>query len=147
MHVPKTAGTALTAGLRHALRSQAVQGGFDGCLFDSFHDFEDIGGPVRRTIHLPPAGIPEGADLVAGHFAFSSLRRAHGSAQLITVLREPVCRLLSLWLFWRQHDDAMLAPWGKWGDSVRMSRRPLAEFLRAPLVGCQTDNQLLRMLL
>jgi hypothetical protein len=63
------------------------------------------------------------------------------------VLREPTLRLLSLWMFWRGHSDARLAAWGSWGDDVRLARRPLADFLRAPSLACQTDNQAVRMLL
>jgi hypothetical protein len=56
--------------------------------------------------------------------------------------------LLSLWLFWRSHADDQLLQWGgQWGDRVRHSRRPLVDFLRTREVACQTDNQLVRMLL
>jgi hypothetical protein len=147
MHVPKSAGTALAAGLQAALLPNTVLAGFDASLFGTFSDYSGIAEPIRRLIHLPPAALPGDVQMVAGHFAFSGLRRAYRRGRFMTLLREPVCRLLSLWLFWRQHDDSMLAPWGRWGDHVRLSRQPLARFLRSPLVACQTDNQVLRQLL
>jgi len=68
--------------------------------------------------------------------------RAH-----LTILREPCSRLLSHWLFWRQHTDAELAPWGCLAERVTKSRQALGHFLNDPMVACQTDNLMLRMLL
>ena len=147
MHIPKSAGTAFRLGLQGLLRPAAMLDGFDGSMFGGFGDFASMENSVRQHIHVSDAGIPGEAQLVAGHFAYSSLRRAYDSGQFMTLLREPVCRLLSLWLFWRQHDDAMLAPWGGWGDHVRLSRDPLAKFLDEPAIACQTDNMVARMLL
>ncbi len=62
----------------------------------------------------------------------------------MTVLREPVSRLMSLWLYWRAQTDEQLKPWGDWGDR---SRVPLREFLDLRDVACQTDSQSVRMLL
>ncbi len=66
---------------------------------------------------------------------------------MVTVLREPVSRLLSHWMFWRKQQDDALAGWGGWGDYVRQARRPLGEFIAEPQVAAQTDNMTLRMLL
>ena len=91
--------------------------------------------------------MPARAPLIMGHFAYSSISHAYDDARLVTVLREPFCRLFSHWLFWRQHSDEQLAPWGLWADRVRTARRPLADFLSSPTVACQTDNIVVRMLL
>ena len=147
MHIPKTSGTAVISGLMTALASPAVVGGFDRSLFGSFQDFDSLQGSARCQIYDSPASLRKDAALVAGHFAFSTLRDAYPLAQRFTILREPMSRLLSHWLFWRQHTDEDLAPWGNWADRVRQARKPLTDFAGDPLLACQTDNLMLRMLL
>ena len=69
------------------------------------------------------------SDFIAGHIAFSSLRQRYGSANYLTVLREPLSRILSHWLFWRTVPDDDLARFGAWADYVRRAREPLKDFL------------------
>lgn len=177
MHVPKTSGVAIIQGLGEALNADgaAVNGhvarrglercvdwfgkraakaatgrpkiltGFDRSLYGDFDRFDTFDQSIRTQMHLED--LPGGATAVAGHFAYSTLRRASAAAPIFTILREPVCRLLSHWLFWRQHTEAQLLPLGLWAARVREARRPLAEFLRSPTVACQTDNIVIRMLL
>jgi hypothetical protein len=147
LHIPKVGGVAVAAGLRDALRPHRYFGGFDRVLFGDFRDFETIHPDTRRTVHLDTAGIDRDADLVAAHMALSTLRTAYPGHRLLTVMREPRARVVSLWLYWRAQPDAVLAPWGAWGERVRKSHRPLAEFLTTREVACQTDNLAVRMLL
>jgi hypothetical protein len=147
MHVPKTAGTALIGACWSALRPVRIVSGFDGAMFGGFRDFASMDATIRRQIFHAAAAIPAGARFIAGHMALSSLRDSTPSAQFITVLREPVSRVLSHWLFWRQHDDDSLAGWGTWADRIRQAREPLAGFLNTRDVACQIDNVALRMLL
>jgi len=135
------------SGLAGSCESPAVVKGFDLCLFGSFRDFGTLDVSEQRRIYASSASLPAECELITGHFALSTLRQAYPHAQIMTVLREPFSRLLSHWLFWRQHTDPMLAPLGKWADFVRYARQPLASFLSNPLVACQTDNLALRMLL
>lgn len=146
MHVPKTAGTSLLAFLSAATGAERAAFGFDRVLFGDFTDFAGFGETPRRAMFLSPDRFPD-ADLIGGHLAYSTLRRHYPDAQCVTVLREPVCRLLSHWLFWRGHDDDRLAEWGSWADRVRLSRQPLAAFLGARSLACQNDNLVVRMLL
>lgn len=146
MHVPKSAGTSLIHTLGASLQPSQRFGGFDRSLFGDFDDFAGIDASIQDTIHLQSDRLPA-ADLIAAHMAYSSLRAGYPQAQLMTILREPVSRLVSQWLYWRGQSDAALAPWGKWGERVRRARLPLGEFLHAPDVACQTDNVALRMLL
>jgi hypothetical protein len=62
-------------------------------------------------------------------------------------VREPISRLLSHWLYWRQFSDDELAIWGAWRERMRIARRCLVDFLRASDIACQTDNVTARMLL
>jgi hypothetical protein len=147
MHVPKTAGTALIGACWSALRPVRILGGFDGATFGGFQDFASMDAAIRRQIFDSASAIPAGGRFVAGHMALSSLRDSYPSAQFITVLREPISRVLSHWLFWRQHDDDSLVAWGTWADRIRRAREPLARFLTTRDVACQIDNVTLRMLL
>jgi hypothetical protein len=148
MHVPKTAGTSTAASLSKAIGPAVSCYGFDRTLFGGFTDFTSIStGSLPVAIYLSTEDMPANAGFIAGHIAYSSLRFRYPSAQLVTLLREPCQRLLSLWVFWRSIEDAPLAPWGTWGDRVRISRSHLAEFLSSTLIACQTDNVYIRMLL
>jgi hypothetical protein len=147
MHIPKTSGTAIASGLAAALAPAVMVEGFDHCLFGTYQDFDSLDRSIRCTIYDSPAHLPQPVDLIAGHFAFSTLRQSYPGAQLLTILREPYSRLLSHWLFWRQHTDTDLAPWGTWAKHVRKARQQLTSFLKDPAVACQSDNLMLRMLL
>jgi len=147
MHIPKTSGSALTFGLTSALRPSRIVGGFDHCLFGSFKEFDRIDAGLKQHIYASADEIPSNAQLIAGHIGFSTMRQAYPLAQCMTIMREPASRLLSHWLYWRQHSDAALQPWNVWADRVRYARHTLAIFLGSPLVACQTDNVALRMLL
>lgn len=147
MHVPKTGGAALIDELRAALTPERLVRGFDRCLFGGFDAFETMSEAERSRIFVEPADLPYRADLVVGHMAFTTLRAAYPTGRLVTVLREPVCRLLSHWTYWRTSSDAQLQELGGWGEVVRTARRPLEQFLEDPRAACQTDNVATRMLL
>jgi hypothetical protein len=147
MHVPKCSGTSLIQALVTAGMAHSAFSGFDGTLFGDFAAFQSFSEQLRLSIYLNTHDLPKRTAFVAAHMSFSTLSRGFPGGQLLTLLREPMSRLLSLWLFWRSHTDEQLRDWGEWGDRVRNSRRPLVDFLRAREIACQTDNQLLRMLL
>ncbi len=147
MHVPKTSGTALMAALRGPFGGLSMVRGFDLSLYGGFNAFETMAPHIRQLIYKTPGEMKRAGTLAAGHFALSTLRAAYPETPVMTVLREPASRLLSHWLFWRQHTDEMLAPLGSWADYVRISRAPLVQFLSDPRIACQTDNVALRMLL
>ena len=146
MHVPKSFGTSLTDGLSRAIQPRRAVTGFDRSMFGAFDAFDTFDPATRAAVFLSPAALPD-VDLVAGHISCSTLRARYGGAQLVTVLREPVSRLLSHWLFWRGHGDAQLVGWGTWAEVVRLARLPLEDFLGDPRLACQNDNQVVRMLL
>ncbi len=146
MHVPKAAGTSLTASLAAALSPIALCGGFDRVLFGDFNGFASFAPAERQQIFDGPSTLPREAGLVAGHFSYATLRAAYPAGQLVTVLRDPFTRLMSLWLFWRRHTDAHLAGLGSWADSVRLARLPLGVFLSEAKIAAQTDNVAVRML-
>jgi hypothetical protein len=146
MHIPKTSGTALTAGLREVLPSTTCIVGFDRGAFGAFRSFETMSPELRQMIYvaLPPAN---GVDFVTGHMGYSTLVQSRPAARFMTVLREPRSRILSLWTFWRSVPDDTLPAVGAWGRVLRLAREPLVEFLNHPQAACQTDNIAVRMLL
>ena len=68
-HIPKTAGTSLTAGLKEALQVPTVVQGLDTSLFGGYDDLGAIKPVVRSLICLSPDNLPADAVLVAGHIA------------------------------------------------------------------------------
>ena len=146
MHVMKTSGVALRAGLREVLPSPEYIGGFDRGYFGAFRSFETMSPEIRQGIHeaLPPAN---GIDFVTGHLAYSTLIRGLPAARFMTVLREPRSRILSLWMYWRSMSDEEVSLFGAWRRVIRLTRQPLIEFLNHPEAACQTDNVYVRMLL
>lgn len=148
MHVPKCSGNSLIQAIVGAGIARTALCGFDSTIFGDFTDFESCSESTRRSIYLRIDDLPGERDFVAAHMSFCTLSRWFPEGQLLTVLREPVARVLSLWLYWRSFGDEPLRNWGReWGDRVRYSRRPLLEFLREKKIACQTDNQLVRLLL
>jgi hypothetical protein len=146
MHIPKTAGTSLTAALICALSPDVVVAGFDRAVFGDFADFATLDEATQQQLLFLQDVLPA-AVLIAGHISLSFFQGRFAGSQFMTVLREPSCRILSHWLFWRGFTEEQLSPWGGWATRVRQARKPLVEFLREPSVACQTDNLTVRMLL
>jgi hypothetical protein len=147
MHIPKTSGSALTAGLVDALAPRRSLFGLDRSHFGKFNSFDSMSPETKRIIHLELDDLPEQMDLIAGHFAFSTLSEKYPEAQLVTFLREPYSRLSSHWLFLRSLSEDELAVWGNWGKIALTSRKPLANFLSNRALACNLDNVCVRMLL
>ncbi len=147
LHIPKSAGTALTSALIAALAPQNFFLAIDRCMFGDFAGFERLTEAARATVIFDAEVIPRNADLLVGHLSLSVLSHASPRAQFVTVLREPTTRLISLWMFWRGLSPAFHEEWRPWGDVVRLSHLPLRDFLQRPEIACQTDNQALRLLL
>jgi hypothetical protein len=147
LHMLKTAGTALTRGLADAIAPHRAVYGIDRVLFGDFEAFDSIDPELRRWIRLDSTGLPSDADFVSGHISFSTLLHRYPTAQRITILREPVSRILSHWLYWRAQSDDQLRGWGAWAERVYKSKGPLIDFLSYRGIACQIDNHYTRMLL
>jgi len=147
MHVPKCAGLAFAQSLARSIGAAAVAQGFDRTLFGTFSDFDSMSDEVRGKIRLhglPPARPGE---LIHGHYALSSLVAAYPDARLVTIMREPRCRLISHFLFWRGHSDSDMAGWGRWTERMKLARGSLHDFLEARSLAPQIDNLFTRFLL
>jgi hypothetical protein len=146
MHVPKTSGCALRAGLCEVLPSTACIAGWDRVAFGAFRSFETMSPEFRQLVYeaLPPAN---GIDFVTGHIAYSTLIQGRPAARFMTVLRESRSRVLSLWLYWRCLPEEAISSQGAWRRVLRLAREPLVKFLNHPEAACHTDNVTVRMLL
>ena len=147
VHMPKAAGTSLTRAVEAWLRPRRFVGGMDGSQIGAPGDPASLSADLRARYHLPPTRLPAGADLIAGHFALSTLLAHDPAIRLFTMLRAPGARSLSHWFYLRAYDDASLARFGEWGAFLALARRPLGEFLALPALACQTDNVMARLLL
>lgn len=147
IHVPKSAGTSISAALNEALRPRLAVGGFDRSMFGGFTDFESLGRAARRYVYLHAEALPAHADLIAGHFSLTTIQQRYPSAAVLMVLREPLSRLLSHWTFWRSEAEKRQAAWGTWTERLAAARHSFAGFLTDPRIACQTDNVAARLLL
>ena len=90
MHLPKTAGTSLT----HFLKSQFSEENI--CPVHTSGDLTKISEFARRKYKF-----------YAGHFSFSDFDTDIGSIDFITILRDPLQRVLSHYYFWQQTAETL----------------------------------------
>jgi hypothetical protein len=147
MHIPKTAGTSLMHDMSASFKPVLDVRGFDRTLFGAFKDYSSFNEDVKKIVYHEAADMPANANLVMGHISHHTLKARYPDAQQITFLREPLTRVLSLWIYWRCQRDEHLTAWGEWANLVKLSRLSLKEFLSDTRVACQTDNMTVRMLL
>ena len=138
LHFEKTAGTSLV-----------------GMMETLCHPLQ-INGDVNRGTapHILSAFLPGQCEqvrrtsLVWGHYDLPALRRLDPDRIVVTILREPRSRILSLYRFWRSVDP--LAPEaGSAGFNVAAAHRQgLLDFLRSddPLIRNYIDNVYVRRL-
>jgi hypothetical protein len=147
MHVPKTAGAALTHSLIEALPATVCVNCYDRGFFGALGSCEIILPPADHAVFDALPAADEVIDFVAGHITYSTLVQGRPAARLMTVLREPRSRILSLWTFYRSQSDETVSRLAGFGRVVRLARQPLVEFLNHPEAACHTDNKYVRMLL
>jgi hypothetical protein len=133
--------------LLRAVQPSCPRFGFDRSLFGDFDDFASVHESQRRHVLLETDDLQPGTDLIAGHFAWSTIRQRLPTARLLTILREPQCRLLSHWTYWRAETEDSRQSWGTWAAYASTSHHGFADFLNNPRAACQTDNLALRMVL
>src|SRR5689334_19036922 len=145
-HIPKTAGTSLTAALYAALEPEVFVQGMDTSLAGGFDDFDDFSQVARDMMYLTPEELPADATLVAGHIGpFTTMTRYPG-ADHITFLRNPRSRILSQWMHSRAVTEFDIRHFGSGAENFRVGWKPLVEYLQQPLVATNTDNTIARFL-
>ncbi len=146
MHVPKAAGTSMMAALVDATGATRAPWQFDRFHFGGQPRLDEMSTEAQALILLD--GTAPAGTLIAGHISLSSIRRACPGGQVVTLLREPVSRLLSLCAFNARVPAEAFPPWGPdWEARIALARQPLADYLREPRAAALTDNVVTRYLL
>jgi len=145
-HIPKTAGTSLTAALYDALKPAVFVQGMDTSLAGGFDDFEQFSPVARDLMFLTPEELPADATLVAGHIGPHTTMTRYPGADHITFLRNPRSRIISQWMHSRAVTEFDIRHYGTGAENFRVGWKPLAEYLRHPLVATNTDNTIARFL-
>jgi hypothetical protein len=138
IHIQKTAGSSITQMLERLFHPTQIA----------------PERAVREALALPPSDRwPHSAPvrrfaLIAGHYDYPGLRSLGPDRFLLTFLRDPVKRVLSLYYFWRSYDLRRVAPSETHKGIECACERPLLEFLRArePMVQTMIDNAYVRRL-
>ncbi len=138
LHFEKTAGTSLAS-----------------LITELFHPLQIDDDPQRGTApHILSAFPPfasstlNGKALVWGHYDLPALRRLDPRRLVITILRDPRARLLSLYHFWRSVDPALVEAGAVSFNVAAAHRLDLLGFLRStdPLIRNYIDNVYVRRL-
>lgn len=128
MHIPKTGGTSLHHLLQPAFTAEET------CptRFAELYRYSDA--ELGRWRFF------------SGHFRMDEIRRIPPPAYRMTLLRDPVERIVSLWRFWRRIGFSFPAPAP--GPAAARAAPDLASFLRstAPEVANAVDNAMAREL-
>ena len=147
MHVPKAAGTTMIEQIEFNLRPRRSVYKLDRTQFGAFDRFYTMDKNIGDGIVFDESQIPDETDVLMGHMGLKTLEQRFPDAKKATIVREPVARLLSQWLYHRTYDESRTALYGEWGKVIALSRLPLREFLCRKDMFCLTDNTLTRMLL
>lgn len=145
-HIPKTAGTSLTAALYAALQPEVFVQGMDQSLAGGYDDFDAFTASAREMMYLSPEELPADATLVAGHIGPATTMARYPGADHITFLRDPSARILSQWMHSRSLTEFDIRHWGPGAEAFRVGWLPLKEYLQHPLVATNTDNTITRFL-
>jgi hypothetical protein len=145
-HIPKTAGTSLTASLHDALKPEVFVQGMDKSLAGDYDEFDALATTARDMLYLSPEELPADATLVAGHIGPATTLARYPGADHITFLRNPRSRLISQWMHSRSLTEFDIRHWGPGAEAFRVGWLPLADYLQHPMVVTNTDNTIARFL-
>jgi len=145
LHIPKTAGSAIR------LAFGQIEGFYVGPLY---FDDEHFGTRALADAVPPPhsdaiattsdlAEIVKTHRVIMGHYATRSLVGA-GCDSIAMQVREPRCRILSLYRFWQSQSDEARSEQGPWGKVIAKADLPFQEFLASPEVWPAVDNLIVR---
>lgn len=146
LHIPKSAGSSVSAALEAALPERTWSPyDFDPALF----------GPLRHE-PIPPTEVPRvlpdparlrDYDAASGHYALSTLLTGFDPADLVMLLREPRSRLLSHYEYWRGLPADLRDEASTWSVTAYARDLDFDEWLLDRRSAYQSDNVVLRTLL
>lgn len=145
LHVPKSAGTSLAAAVRQALPDRNwAPWVFDPDQFGPYAD-RDLPDDLA-SVTLPDPTAFRDYDAASGHFSLPSLLVGFDPDDVVVILREPRCRLLSLHEYWRNLDAEASATHDPWADvTTATAEADFGDWLVDPTAAYQTDNVVARM--
>jgi hypothetical protein len=144
-HIPKSAGTSLTAALVDALQPTRLVVGVDLTLLGGY-ELEGLSAVVRAGIIERPEDLPDDATLVAGHISPGTTMPRFPDADHVTTLRNPRNRVASQWIHSRAMSEFDLRHWGSVGTAFRLGWLPFAEYLQQEIIAPNVDNTVTRFL-
>lgn len=145
LHVPKSAGSSVTTSLREALDGHTWgEFLFDPAWMGPYRDAERPESAQGRV--LESRAHLASVDAVAGHLTLDTLLSRFAIDDVATVVREPRCRLLSHYEFWRNLDDDARAADIPWTSSHSARTLDFADWLLDESIAYQSDNTLIRQL-
>ena len=123
LHIPKTAGSALTS------------------LLESKFEPDERAPYVGQMEELER----DGYRLICGHRDYDDARMLTGDVRVITFLRDPLERVLSLYNFWRSYTWEEITSRKMEGNKIAKSHS-FPDFIRHPHLKGHTHNGMFRML-
>jgi hypothetical protein len=144
-HIPKSAGTSLTAALVEVLQPTRFVGGVDLTLLGGY-ELDGLSTVVRAGIIGSPEDLPDDATLVAGHISPGTTMARFPDTDHVTTLRNPRNRVASQWFHSRAMSEWDLRHWGTVGTAFRLGWLPFAEYLQQEIIAPNVDNTITRFL-
>lgn len=145
-HIPKTAGSTITAALEQILQPAVFVRGLDRALVGGYDDLDSVKPSARTPFFMSPDDMPADATMVAGHIAPGTTMPRYPMGDHITLLRAPHTRLISQWLHGRSVSEFSLRHWGPSAEAFRVARLPLADYAQHAMLAPNVDNTITRFL-
>ena len=136
LHVPKTAGTSMIELLSRNFAAEEVLR-----VRDTHRSVADLAGEIDQA-------IADGKRFICGHFPYAAVSHLGDEIDVVTMLRDPVGRIASLYKFWRGREP------GTAGGSAsefacRVARAlPFEEFVACahPVIASATQDEMCKAL-
>jgi hypothetical protein len=145
-HIPKTAGSTITAALEQILQPPVFVRGLDRALVGGYDDLDSVKPSANTPFFMAPEDMPADATLVAGHMAPGTTMPRYPDGDHITLLRAPHTRLISQWLHGRSVSEFSLRHWGPSAEAFRVARLPLTQYTQHAMLAPNVDNTITRFL-
>jgi hypothetical protein len=145
LHVPKSAGSSIVAALRESMTDHRWGDYvFDPAWMGPYRN-EPRPPAVQHQVLESPEQLAR-VDAVAGHLKLDTLLRRFEYSDIATVVREPRCRLLSHYEYWRALDGDARDRELPWASSRSALTLDFADWLMDESIAYQSDNTLIRQL-
>lgn len=148
LHVAKCAGTSVRAALVAAAGHPAQPAQqFDRCYVDGIGDPTLLGADVRSMVAWDDRPTDVGSHVFATHWSLPTLRQHFESADVATVLREPMTRILSYVEYVRSLPASLHRSWYPHTVPMDIARLPLVDVLQLPTASRAVDSLITRQVL